>query len=134
MKIILASDQAPTLIGLSAAVQSVDPAATIVTSGAQAASLKTAGSDTDLAILDLDSAGAQWVDAAARLATDDPTLPVAVIASSADEEDILRAIESGVAGYLLKGSGLESLAGSLRLMLAGQLALPQPALHRPGIA
>jgi len=96
----------------------------------------------DAILMDLNMPGASGVEATRRLAADGVEAPVVMLTVSADEDDLLAALEAGAAGYLLKSAPPDEIVGSIRAALAGEAPLsPRVARHlvdrtraRPGRA
>jgi two-component system, NarL family, nitrate/nitrite response regulator NarL len=51
-------------------------------------------------------------------------LPVIVLSSSDDPEDVRRALANGALGYVPKSAGPQTIISALRLVLAGEIYVP----------
>lgn len=90
---------------------------------------RTAGLAPDLVLMDLVLAGGDnGAEATRALRSRFPDVPVLVLTNYDTDGDILRAIEAGASGYLLKDSPPEVLLPAVRAAAAGESALaPQIA-------
>lgn len=81
----------------------------------------------DLVLMDLRMPGGDGVDATREITTRFPATRVVVLTTYETDADILRAVEAGAAGYLLKDIAPEALARSVRAAAAGETVLAQSA-------
>jgi DNA-binding NarL/FixJ family response regulator len=72
----------------------------------------------DLRMRDLDGAGAT-----ARILAEEPSARVVVLTTYETDADILRAVEAGASGYLLKDASRADLAGAVRAAARGETVL-----------
>ncbi len=72
----------------------------------------------DILLTDLEMPGLTGIELAARLKSN-PTLKVVIVTTFARSGYLRRALEAGVAGYILKDSPIEDLADTLRRVAAG---------------
>lgn len=70
------------------------------------------------------------LDASRQIRFRTPETKIALIAASAPEQEVFRAIEMGVDGYLLKSISKERLAAALRAVGRGEPALPRAVVAR----
>ncbi|WP_423918794.1 response regulator [Frigoribacterium sp. 2-23] len=77
----------------------------------------------DLVIMDLRMPGLDGVEATQRILEARPSTRVVVLTTYESDESILRAIEVGASGYLLKAAPQDELLAGLRSVVAGQIAL-----------
>lgn len=73
----------------------------------------------DILLLDLSMPGG-GLAILPLLVQQNPGLRVAVLTASEDSEDVMRALQAGAAGYLLKGVGARTLAEALRAIMRGE--------------
>ena len=59
-----------------------------------------------------------------------PGTRVLVLTTSADEDDVIRAVSAGATGFLRKVTGSDELLHSVRQVAAGDLVVPQEAVRR----
>lgn len=79
------------------------------------------GRPPDLALVDLGAEAADGFAGLRELARHGDGLRVVVLGLSGQEEDLLRCIEAGAAGYVLQDSPLEDLTAALERVLAGEV-------------
>lgn len=82
----------------------------------------------DLVLSDLRMPIMDGVEVAARLSATPGAPPVLVLTTYESDADIVRAIEAGARGYLLKDAPLDMLADAIRKAVRGEIALS------PGLA
>jgi DNA-binding NarL/FixJ family response regulator len=85
---------------------------------AQARVLETDVILMDLRMLDLDGVGATE-----RILADNPRTTVVVLTTYETDADILRAVEAGASGYLLKDASRADLANAIRAAARGETVL-----------
>ena len=73
----------------------------------------------DLILLDLRLPGMDGLDALSRFLTTAPKVKIMVLTQSDNEADVLRAISSGAAGYLLKSSTVNQINEGIRTVMDG---------------
>lgn len=73
----------------------------------------------DVVLLDLRMPGAGGIEVLGELRRVDPTRHVAMLTTSADEQDLIRALQGGACGYLLKDMEPDELIAALDQMVAG---------------
>ncbi|MCU0495204.1 MAG: response regulator transcription factor [Chloroflexaceae bacterium] len=81
----------------------------------------------DLLLLDLEMPGLDGLGALQQLHAADPTLRVLVFTAFADDERVIRAVQSGVKGYVLKGAPRDELFHAIRVVSRGG-SLLQPLI------
>jgi DNA-binding NarL/FixJ family response regulator len=77
----------------------------------------------DVVLMDLRMPGLDGVDATARLLEAVPGARVVVLTTYETDADILRAVEAGAAGYLLKDASRTDLVQAVRLAARGETVL-----------
>jgi DNA-binding NarL/FixJ family response regulator len=82
----------------------------------------------DVVLMDLDLPELSGIEATAQIAAVAPSTHVLVLTISGHEDDVLEALLAGASGYLLKGTGPESLVRGIRATVEGT------SLLSPGIA
>ncbi|HYZ20461.1 MAG TPA: response regulator transcription factor [Gaiellaceae bacterium] len=73
----------------------------------------------DVVLMDLELPGYSGVDLTRELCRSDPDTRVVVLTVSADEADVLNAVQAGASGYLLKGSSIETIVSGLQAAADG---------------
>lgn len=76
----------------------------------------------DVVLLDIHMPG-NGIRAAAEITRAMPSLPVVMLTTSSEEEDLFESLRAGASGYLLKDSDPARLADALRSVLAGEAAM-----------
>jgi DNA-binding NarL/FixJ family response regulator len=79
----------------------------------------------DLVLLDLRMPGKNGIHTATEIRAKFPTARILMLSAFGGSEDIHRAIEAGVQGYVLKSSSGENLVPALRAVAAGQRWIPK---------
>lgn len=79
--------------------------------------------EADLILLDLNLPGMSGLEAIPYLKTSLPAAEIIILTQSDKEADVLRAIQSGVAGYLLKSSSMEEISQGIRTVISGGATL-----------
>jgi len=77
----------------------------------------------DVILMDLRMPGTDGVDAIGRLMAGDPGTRIVVLTTYETDADILRAVEAGAAGYLLKDSPRAEVASAIRAAARGETVL-----------
>ena len=84
----------------------------------------------DVVLMDLRMPGTDGVAATSRIRKDYPGTRVLVLTTSDSGADILRAVEAGATGYVLKDAPREELYGAIRAAAEGKpLLAPDVAAH-----
>jgi len=74
----------------------------------------------DVVVMDVAMPVLNGIDAAARITSSKPKTAVIVLSMHSDESYVLRALKSGVKGYLLKDSAESDLIAAIRHVMAGK--------------
>ena len=77
----------------------------------------------DLILLDIRLPGMDGLDAIKEFRKNAPNAKIVILTQSSQEEDVLRAISFGAAGYLLKSTMLDELIDSIRTVANGGASL-----------
>lgn len=77
----------------------------------------------DVVLMDLRMAGMDGVAATAQIRAQHPKMPVLVLTTYESNADILRAIEAGATGYLLKDIPRDELFAAIRTVAQGKAVL-----------
>jgi len=127
IRLLLADDHAIVLAGLTTLL-SLEPGIEIsatAENGEEAVS-RYREARPDVALLDLRMPGMDGVEAAARILREFPDARILILTTFESEEDIHRALQAGVRGYMLKESKRPDLLAAIHAVLAGNRWLPQP--------
>jgi DNA-binding NarL/FixJ family response regulator len=84
----------------------------------------------DVVLMDLRMPGGNGVTATARIRAECPGTRVMVLTTYDDDADILRAVEAGASGYLLKDLPRADLAEAIRAAARGETVLAPAVAHR----
>ncbi|AWZ04638.1 MULTISPECIES: response regulator transcription factor [unclassified Streptomyces] len=79
--------------------------------------------DLDLILMDLRMPGGDGVESIARICAAGLPVRVVVLTTYEDDRDILRAVEAGAAGYLLKDMARAELTAAIRAAVRGETVL-----------
>jgi len=131
IRVLLADDHQVVRVGLHAML---DPSPDIEVvgeagDGGQAIAL-VCGLDPDVVLMDLRMPEIDGVAAIARLREVAPDVAVLVLTTYDTDADIVRAIEAGATGYLLKDATRDELLGAIRSAAAGRSALAPTVASR----
>jgi len=74
----------------------------------------------DIILLDMRMPGINGLDVLAMLRAKNETLPIVMLTTSTDENDLLKSLRSGAQGYLLKDMEPDKLVLALRDIVAGK--------------
>ena len=77
----------------------------------------------DVVLMDLEMPVLDGIEATRRIADEQPEVAVVVLTSFSDREQILRALDAGAVGYLLKDAEPEELAKAVRAAARGEAPL-----------
>jgi DNA-binding NarL/FixJ family response regulator len=83
----------------------------------------------DVVLLDIHMPG-NGIHAAQQLSRQIPRTAIVMLTQSQDDDDLFDSLRAGAAGYLLKDTDPNSLAASLRGVLAGEAAMPASLVTR----
>lgn len=128
IRILLADDHPVVREGIRGMLQSYDDIEVVgqAGSGPEAVAL-VAALKPDLVLMDLRMPGGDGVAATRAIAAEHPGTRVVVLTTYETDQDILRAIEAGASGYLLKDIAPSDLARSVRSAAAGETVLATSA-------
>ncbi|WP_255921261.1 response regulator [Streptomyces humicola] len=124
ISVLLADDHPVVREGLCAMLESVE-AITVVGqagSGEEAVTLAMR-LKPDIVLLDLRMGAMDGVDATGHILSHSPGSKVVIVTTYESDSDILRAVEAGAAGYLLKGSSRAELINAVRAAARGETVL-----------
>lgn len=86
--------------------------------------------DPDVVVMDLRMPVMDGVDATRAIRARRPAVAVLVVTTYDTDEAIVRAVEAGAAGYMLKDSPTEDLVDAVRRAAAGETVLAPPITRR----
>ena len=128
IRIVLADDHPVVREGIRGMLQGYDDIEVVgqAGSGPEAVAL-VAALAPDLVLMDLRMPGGDGVEATRTIVAAHPATRVVVLTTYETDQDILRAIEAGASGYLLKDIAPAELARSVRAASAGETVLATSA-------
>jgi DNA-binding NarL/FixJ family response regulator len=121
VRVVIADDQVHFRTGLRLALESSMRRVEVVGeagSGAEAVAL-VQELRPDVALLDIRMPGGDGLTAAEAILAVDPGTRILMLTVSDDPDDLLRANEAGVAGYLLKERSLQDVLAAVLSVAAG---------------
>lgn len=126
MKFLVIDDHPMFREGLASVLRQLPDGVTVVqaSDGAQALPSVDAHPDLTLVFVDLRMTTTGGIAVVQQLKRLHPALPVIVLSSSEDPDDVRRALAAGARGYCPKSSPPATLVAALRLVLAGELYVP----------
>jgi len=131
IRVLLVDDHPVVRVGLRGMLDMSDDLHVIgeAASGDEALTL-TATLSPDVVLMDLRMPGVDGAEATERIAARFPGVRVLVLTTYDTDEDILRAIEAGAAGYLLKDTPLAQLVAAIHAAARGESVLAPPVAAR----
>jgi two-component system, NarL family, nitrate/nitrite response regulator NarL len=132
MKFLVIDDHPVFREGMAALLRRLPDTREVLQSGdgADALELVATTSGLDLVFVDLRMQGASGLHVLAQLQRQRPALPVVVVSSSEDPDDVRRCLAAGARGYCPKSSSAATLRLVLSTVLAGGVYTP-PMLASP---
>ena len=131
MKVLVVDDHTLVRQGLAALLRDHGAATEVVHAGdvAQALAVVATRTDLDAVLLDLRMPGIDGLTATGEIGRRRPELPVLVLSSSEDPEDVRQALERGALGYVPKSASPEVLISAVRMVMAGEIYVPSQMLQ-----
>jgi DNA-binding NarL/FixJ family response regulator len=125
---LIADDHAVIRSGLSQLVSAIDDVQLVGTAenGQEAIEL-CARSAPDVVLMDLEMPLVDGIEATRQIKVTHPEIAVVVLTSFSDRDRILRALDAGAAGYLLKDVEPDDLARAIQAAAAGDVPLDPKA-------
>ncbi|WP_045742862.1 response regulator [Actinoplanes rectilineatus] len=124
IRVLLVDDHPVVRMGLRGMLDA-EPDLTVIgeaSSGAEGAAMALA-ERPDIVLMDLRMPGGDGVEATGRILAADGNIRVMVLTTYESDRDILRAIEAGASGYLLKDASPSELADAVRAAARGETVL-----------
>jgi DNA-binding NarL/FixJ family response regulator len=128
IRVLIADDHAVIRSGLSQLVSAIDDVELVGTAenGQEAIEL-CARSAPDVVLMDLEMPLVDGIEATRQIKVTYPEVAVVVLTSFSDRDRILRALDAGAAGYLLKDVEPDDLARAIQAAAAGDVPLDPKA-------
>ena len=84
----------------------------------------------DVIVMDLFLPGKDGAEACREILEMLPGAKVLMLTASAEEDDVIRAVAAGAAGFIQKHTGSDELVHAVRQVAAGNLMIPKNAVRR----
>jgi DNA-binding NarL/FixJ family response regulator len=124
IRILLVDDHPVVREGLRGMLAAEDDLEVVAeASGAAEAVAAVRAHEPDVVLMDLRMPGGDGVEATSRVLIQRPGTRVVVLTTYETDADILRAVEAGAAGYLLKDASRTELAQAIRAAMRGETVL-----------
>ncbi|MBO3679378.1 response regulator transcription factor [Streptomyces violaceusniger] len=124
IRVLLADDHPVVREGLSAMLESAEGITVVGQAGSgEEAVVQAVALRPDITLLDLRMGGMDGVEATGQILRQVPGCKVVIVTTYEDDSDILRAVEAGAAGYLLKGSSRQELIDAVQTAARGETVL-----------
>ncbi len=126
MKFLLVDDHPLVRAGIASVLLGFAPELEVVqaSDGVEALACMADNPDVVAVLLDLRMAGMAGLATLEQLGRHHPTVPVLVLSSSEDPQDVRRVLKAGARGYCPKSSSTGTLAAALRLVISGEVYIP----------
>jgi DNA-binding NarL/FixJ family response regulator len=124
IKILLVDDHPVVREGLRGMLAAEEDLTVVAEAGGAAEAVAAVRAhEPDVVLMDLRMPGGDGVEATARVLAQRPAARVVVLTTYETDADILRAVEAGAAGYLLKDASRADLAQAIRAAARGETVL-----------
>jgi DNA-binding NarL/FixJ family response regulator len=124
IKVLLVDDHPVVREGLRGMLAAEPDLQVVGEAGGAAEAVAAVGRhEPDVVLMDLRMPGGDGVEATARVLARRPATRVVVLTTYETDADILRAVEAGAAGYLLKDATRQDLAQAIRAAARGETVL-----------
>jgi DNA-binding NarL/FixJ family response regulator len=128
IRLAIADDHAVVRTGLAQLVSALDEVELVgIAANGQEAIELCATSAPDVLLMDLEMPLVDGIEATRQIKAVHPEIAVVVLTSFSDRDRILRALDAGAAGYLLKDVEPDELARAIRAAAAGDVPLDPKA-------
>lgn len=133
MKLLIVDDHAMVREGLAALLN--QSGATVLQARNGTEGLERAGQESalDAIFLDLAMPGG-GVEGVRAFAASHPSVPIIVLSSSEDPDDVRQSLAAGALGFLPKSANAQTMLSALQLVLAGEVYVPPLMLHAAAVA
>ena len=124
IRVLLVDDHTLFRSGISALLASQDDIEVVGEAGEGSEALKLVQTlQPDIMLLDLNMPGLSGLEVLKLTLEDNPQQAVIMLTLSEESDDLLRALQFGAKGYLLKNSDVDYLVNALRLVVQGGTAI-----------
>jgi DNA-binding NarL/FixJ family response regulator len=124
IRVLIADDHAVLRAGLEQMLATADDLELVgsAADGEEAVRLAAEGAP-DVVLMDLSMPGVDGIEATRRIVADRPQTQIVILTTFSDRERILRALDSGAVGYLLKDAPPEDVLNGIRSAARGESPL-----------
>jgi len=131
IRVLIVDDHPVVRVGLRGMLESADDLRVVGEAGSgEEALVLAAAMHPDVVLMDLRMPGTDGATTTARIAERLPQTRVLVLTTYDTDSDILRAIEAGATGYLLKDTPIDVLVDAIRAASRGETVLAPPVAAR----
>jgi DNA-binding NarL/FixJ family response regulator len=131
ISVMLVDDHPVVRVGLRGMLEAADDLRVVGEAGSgDEALVLVAALHPDVVLMDLRMPGTDGVAATARIVERHPSVKVLVLTTYDTDADILRAVEAGATGYLLKDTPVAVLVDAIRAASRGETVLAPPVAAR----
>ena len=124
MRILIVDDHPVVRAGLTGMLAAEGDLEVVAEAGDGAEAVRLAAElRPEVVLMDLRMAGLDGVEATARITAETPGVRVLILTTYDTDADIVRAVEAGASGYLLKDTPRAELAAAVRRAAAGETVL-----------
>jgi DNA-binding NarL/FixJ family response regulator len=129
MRVLIADDHTLVRRGMHLLLSKLYPEIEVVEAADADAALAAADAtpDFDLVLCDLAMPGMEQLRGLQALHRRLPDVPVVILSAISNPDDIVRTIELGARGYVLKSASDDTFRHALSLVLSGEIYLPSEA-------
>ena len=121
IRVVLAEDQAMVLSAFASLLElEADVEVVATATNGEEALRAVQEHHPDVVLTDIEMPGLTGLDVARRLADENPEIPVLIFTTFARSGYLRRALDAGVAGYILKDSPITDLVDALRRVHRGE--------------
>lgn len=133
MKLLVVDDHPVFRHGLAALLRQAAPNTTVLqaTDAEEGVRAAEENEGLDAVFVDLTMPGLAGEDAVREFSRRCPDLPVIVLSSSENPNDVRRALQAGALGYIPKSANPQTLISALQLVLGGNIYVPPLMAHAP---
>jgi DNA-binding NarL/FixJ family response regulator len=124
IRLLIADDHAVVRTGLEHLVATFDDVELVASAANGQDAVDASGLHRpDVVLMDLEMPVLDGIEATRRIVAADPRIAVVVLTSFSDRDQILRALDAGAVGYLLKDAEPSELASAIRAAARGEAPL-----------
>jgi DNA-binding NarL/FixJ family response regulator len=131
IRVLVADDHPVVRRGIGALLASLEGIEVVgEAADGEAAVRETQLTRPDVVVMDVQMPGLDGIEATRRLATLMPDTAVLVLTMFEDDETVFSAMRAGARGYLLKGAEQDDILAAVRSVVAGQVVIGPGVAHK----